>query len=165
MANIPVERRGTSMWWLWLLLGVLAIGLLVWLLWAAMNDGDGAAPGAAGGATGQAANVTLNEYTSNPGRYYGRPITVSGEVTDVESLNAFELGGEVLVISQQPLRDQQGNPIDPSAAQPDRVQVTGTAREFDLVAFERDLQLNLDDGKFNRWDNRPAIVASSVRFQ
>lgn len=38
MAEIPVERKsGNSLWWLWLLLALLIVGLLIW--WA-MDNGE-----------------------------------------------------------------------------------------------------------------------------
>lgn len=40
MAEIPVERVGSSKWWLWLLLALLLIGLLLW--WV-LDDDDEAA--------------------------------------------------------------------------------------------------------------------------
>lgn len=45
MANIPVEKKGGTPWWLWLLLALLALGILVAILWVADPFGEQAAGG------------------------------------------------------------------------------------------------------------------------
>ena len=164
MANIPVERRGGGMWWLWLLLGLLVVGLLAWLLIAAMGGGrprattDPAVRGAA------PASVTLATLARDPEEYYGKTVTVSGEITDIVSLNAVTLGDEVLVVTKQPLTDAQGKPIQAELYTKDTAQVTGTVREFDLSTFEQEAGVDLEDAKVTRWRGEPAILATSVQI-
>ncbi len=158
MADIPVERKQSSLWWLWLLLAALAIGALIWLLIAFFNDRDTARPAAP-------VNATLAEIVNNPRNYYGKTVTVSGEITDVVSTNALTLGDRVLVLSSQPFRDGRGQPLQPSVAGRDTLQVTGTVREFDLLAIERDMRIDLEDAKFARWKDQPAIIATSTQMK
>lgn len=40
MANIPVEKKGGGLGWLWILLGLLALALLLWLIFANADDDD-----------------------------------------------------------------------------------------------------------------------------
>jgi hypothetical protein len=41
--------------------------------------------------------------------------------------------------------------------------VQGTVREFILRTVERTLSIDLDDGLFVEWEDRPGIVATSAR--
>ncbi|KPP88363.1 OmpA family protein [Erythrobacter sp. HL-111] len=43
MAEIPVEKKGGGLGWLWILLGLLAVALLLWLIFANTGDDDGLA--------------------------------------------------------------------------------------------------------------------------
>jgi hypothetical protein len=52
MAEIPVQRRGGGPWWLWLILGILAVGLLLWLF-----SGDRGIPPATTGSLAPAGQV------------------------------------------------------------------------------------------------------------
>ena len=159
MAEIPVERKSTGAWWLWILLGLLAIGVLIWLLVEALDIGQPAARTAA------PANATLATYAANPGDYYGKSVTVSGEITDVVSLNAVTLGDRVLVITKKQLLDAQGRPLQTQVTSRDTMQVTGTAREFNLAAFDREAGIDLEDGKFTRWAGKPAIIATDWQMK
>jgi hypothetical protein len=161
MAEIPVERKGTSAWWLWLLLGLLAIGLLIWLAVDALDIGQArpAAPDAA------PANATLATYAATPREFYGKTVTISGEITDVVGLNAVTLGDRVLVITKRQLLDAQGKPLQTTVTGRDVMQVTGTAREFDLAAFEKEAGIDLEDAKFTRWAGKPAIIATDWQMR
>ncbi len=165
MADIPVHRKAGMAWWPWLLLAALVLGALVWLLVAWLNNGDRAPattqPGAVP-ANATPATVAPSAILANPRSFYDRPVTTSGEVTDIVSLRALAVAGDLLIVSRQDLRDAQGRPLTTSVYGRDPVRVTGTVREFKLAEIEREIGADLEDDKFTRWLGKPVVVAGSV---
>ena len=89
----------------------------------------------------------------------GQHVQLIGEVAEVISPNAFTLGGEeigenpVLVVGADLPRD---------LAEGQRVQVSGTVKQFQVPGYEADLDLDLVDQQFEDFDGDPAIQADSV---
>lgn len=103
-----------------------------------------------------------------PGRFYGRTVSVYGEVEDVKSARAITLdeeewfaGPDVLVINPSPAAGVSGDLAG------EQVTVIGTVRPFISAEFEQDYDwFNLDDYRdagLDQWERRPVIVASSIR--
>lgn len=168
MANIPVHRKASMAWWPWLLLALAAIGALIWLLFTLFSARDQAAtvlPNATPGTVSPNATpvvVTPSAILSNPRGFYGRPVTTSGEITDIVSLRSLTMAGDLLVVSRQDLRDAQGQPLTTTVYGRDPVRVSGTVREFNLAEIEREIGADLQDDRFTRWLGKPVVVATSV---
>ncbi len=151
-------KRGGGIW-MWVTVGVLALAVLY-----------GIAPlfnqaGAIGPATSATAdevpgepNAFLRYVIDNPREFYGRTVTVTGEIDDIVAPTAFTIGpGGLLLVSSAPAS------ATPDLSESQTVQVTGTVRRFDLVELERETGADLQDELFAGWEGRPAIVASSVQ--
>ncbi|MEG3938112.1 hypothetical protein QT995_08110 [Microcoleus sp. S36b_A3] len=107
---------------------------------------------------------TPGELTSDPKKYYGKTLAVSGEVEDIKSPNSFTLdedkliGGEdLLVIHTVP---------QPSVKEGEKVAVTGVLRQFVVADLDReyDLQwdLTLKQKLEAEYTNKPVLVATGV---
>lgn len=90
---------------------------------------------------------------------FGQQVRVTGEVATIISPNAFTIGGDeigenpILVVGTiMPLGIEAG----------ERVQVTGTVKEFQVPGYEQDLDLDLIDQEYEDFDGDPAIQADSV---
>ncbi|WP_449419743.1 hypothetical protein [Phormidium nigroviride] len=107
---------------------------------------------------------TPGELTSNPQKYYGKTLAVSGEVESLRSPNSFTLdeekliGGEdLLVIHTVP---------QPSVREGEKVAVTGVLRSFVVAELERDYDLQWDLTLKQKleaeYTNKPVLVATGV---
>ncbi|MBE9123461.1 hypothetical protein IQ269_22340 [Tychonema sp. LEGE 07199] len=107
---------------------------------------------------------TPGELTSNPQKYYGKTLAVSGKVDSIKSPNSFTLdenkliGGEdLLVIHTVPKT---------SVKEDDKVAVTGVLRQFVVAELDReyDLQwdLTLKQKLEAEYTNKPVLVATGV---
>ncbi|MEG4458920.1 hypothetical protein [Microcoleus sp. N9_A1] len=107
---------------------------------------------------------TPGELTSDPKKYYGKTLAVSGEVETIRSSNSFTLdedkliGGEdLLVIHTLP---------QPSVKEGEKVAVTGVLRQFVVAELDReyDLQwdLTLKQKLEAEYTNKPVLIATGV---
>lgn len=90
--------------------------------------------------------------------YEGQEVTVSADVNEIISDNAFTIaGGDVeslLVISGNAMTDlEQGSVI----------KVTGTVHTaLDLPAVEDEVGVDLEDDLYDAWDQEPYITATNI---
>lgn len=159
----PINRRrgGGGMGALGIFLAIAAavlIGLILWALFAA-DDGDEVAN----------AGVSIDDITDNPSRYFGRTVTVAGEVDEIIGQRALTIGGddfigedELLVVSVNQLPNVSGRPGANRLDKDDLVQVTGPVRRFAVADLEREIGTDLDDNLFRDWEGKPAVVARQV---
>ncbi len=129
-----------------------------------------AAAGEEAESQGQARAASVADILDNPSEFYGNTATVSGLVTRVVGPNAVVIGGGeivnegLLVVGAQQL-DQivegvpEGEPFE--IQQQDLVQTTGNVREFNLQEVEQELGYELEQGVFEEFEGRPAVIASS----
>ena len=102
---------------------------------------------------GPEASVTVSEVTSSPEEFYGERVTVSGEIENVLGPRAFSIGGQhfagqrllVVLAKDVPLPAVSGRSGDTAFAADDIVQVSGPARRFSIVQFEREAGVDLHD--------------------
>lgn len=164
----PDKRRGNGA--TIALLGVLLVGAVAWALVATFWDNNES--------SGPEAGITLSELTSDPEALFGSRVVVSGEIRDVvgqedEAITAdtgaatgFVLGAgsqAALVLGKQ-IPQLAALRADQDLAEGDVVQVTGTAREFDIAALEEQLGTDLADDEFSVFENRPVLLASAVNL-
>jgi hypothetical protein len=156
------SRRTRPSWWRDAARGVAALGL------AASVALPAAAPPAFANHL-DAYGATLDEIAENPAAFYGRTVTVDGEVGDMLGPRSFTLEDsdllfdeEIPVVASQPLVDTAGRPIDPEVLDDRFVQVVGTVHQFNALAFEDRLGIDLDDTAWEAWRGGPAIIATHV---
>ena len=113
--------------------------------------------------------VRLDQITEDPTAFYGRAVTVAGEVDAVLSERAFSIedddilfDDDIVVITSRPLPAIGGRWRDGALLEDDIVLVSGTVRPYNLAEIERELGVDLDDDTFAYWTGNSAIVASSV---
>ncbi len=89
----------------------------------------------------------------------GQQVTVSGNVSEMIGQNAIRLGGEdfggdgILVIQV----------TASGISEDDDVRVTGTVRDFDAAAFERDFGTDVyEDDLYDPWEDESVLVASKL---
>lgn len=112
------------------------------------------------GVTEPGGEVSLTDITGNPEQFYGRRVTVTGNVNVILSPNAFTIAevnlldlGEITILSSTPRRAlNEGEPL----------RVTGTVRQFVRAEIERDLDFDLDEDLAVQFEEKPVIVADSI---
>jgi hypothetical protein len=135
---------------------VAALVLWVWLV----NDDDSAGP-ERGVTVEQIAESDAFDDDGFAGDLIGQQVTVSGNVSEIVGTNAIRLGGDdfggdgILVI--------QVSGAGSTVTEDEAVRVTGTVRDFDAAAFEREFGTDIyDDGIYDAWLDENILVASSV---
>lgn len=146
------EPRGWGNMALWIILGVVALLLIVWLIWG-MWGGDEAEVGVAG--------TTIEEVVENPAAYRGQVVTLRGEVGEVMGAGVFTLEEPNEVFDQQVLVVSRADRAVPVEVDQSLV-VRGEVRIFELAGMERDLGYDLADETYYGWEGKPVIMASEV---
>lgn len=125
------------------------------------REGFGGPPAAT--YTGKVARIT--DVTSRPKEYFGQQVMLSASVEDIYSRTVFAIdddqllstGREVLVVAPTIRRPVTGD-LD--------VTIVGEVIRFDKDDVEnrfRDYKLDLDDRLVDAFENRPVILATSIR--
>jgi hypothetical protein len=110
----------------------------------------------------------VEDIKENPAAFVGKTVVVSGEVEQVYGPRAFQLGGtdffdsEIRVLTAQPLKESVRRRADQPFIKDDIALVTGTVRNVVVADVERELSFDLDPTYEVEFENRPAIIASSV---
>ena len=111
----------------------------------------------------------IDEILDNPAAYYGRRVTVSGEVGEILGPRSFRLEDSDLVFEEaipvvgaRPLRAPGGRAVGADFFGDREVRVIGEVRQFNLRSFEEQLGVDLDDNLWAEFAGRPAIVAREV---
>lgn len=107
---------------------------------------------------------TVKEVDDHPDRYVGKRVTLTGEVDDVYSNQAFELEGhgwifdqEVLVLTRTPVR------LGTSKLSDDlEVRVSGIVRKMSRAEIEREIGWNVDADLENRWRDKTVVIADDI---
>ena len=110
---------------------------------------------------------TVDNIADEPNQFYGKVVSVSGEVDTVFGPTAFELedqmdvifDDQILVVTKKPVRFGSTGLSDD-----DFVLVTGTVRKYVRAEFEK--EFSWDEGfstVLDEWNEKPVLVASSVR--
>ncbi|MDQ4132721.1 MAG: hypothetical protein M3179_05815 [Actinomycetota bacterium] len=156
------ETRGTGaprkvgVPWYLLLIVPIAAAIIFWG-WLTYND-DSAGPERGVAVDDVAESDALDEdgFTDS---WVGQQVTVSGNVSEMVGQNAIRLGGDdfggdgILVIEV----------TASGITEDDDVRVTGTVRDFDAAAFERELGTDVyEDDLYDRWEDEVVLVASNV---
>lgn len=100
-----------------------------------------------------------------PARYYGKTVTVSGDVDQIYNDRAFELEGtgwafndNITVLTKTPVR-LAGAPL----SQDEDLIVTGTVRQYVAADLNRDLGWTITPDLQSKIEKRPVLVADSIR--
>ncbi|MDP8922022.1 MAG: hypothetical protein M3O34_04000 [Chloroflexota bacterium] len=137
--------------------------------------------GAAPGVAGPFEFVTVDDIAENPAAYVGQTVRVNGEVEEIDEPvgvgyrsfaledSDFLFDEQILVIGATPLERAVGPGVAPVAtpfADLDGrfVWVTGEVRPFNILEFERELGVDLDDTVYDDWEGQAAIIARSIRI-
>jgi len=104
------------------------------------------------------------ELTTNPSAYYGKRLTVTGEVENINSAIAYTLdedkllGGEDLLVLHTQSR--------PNVKRGEQVAVTGVLRPMVIADLQRDYQLgwdaNLRKQLEAKYRNKPVLIVTNV---
>lgn len=97
--------------------------------------------------------------------FLGQTVTVSAEIEEMVSPQAFWIGGDdqVLVISSGASFEEMGFDISEGLVEDDVVvRVTGTVKEFDLAGLEDEFGVDYDDEVFEPFEGQHVIVADDV---
>ncbi|MDQ4131135.1 MAG: hypothetical protein M3133_09140 [Actinomycetota bacterium] len=97
---------------------------------------------------------------ANPRAFLGQEVELRGRVGSVVSRHMFNLedlertGERVQVFTRGEPRIDEGQVV----------RVEGSVREFDIAAFEQELQVDLEDELFDAFIGTPVILARSVQI-
>ncbi|MCC6174020.1 MAG: hypothetical protein IT305_01845 [Chloroflexi bacterium] len=115
--------------------------------------------------------TTVNKVTHDMDVFDDQPVMLSGDLVHVLSDRAFVIADDdilfpdtMLVVTAQPFRTRNGQPIDLTAFDGQTLFLTGTAHRFDEQLFEQQTKLTLDQPDFEAWISQPAMIADSVSF-
>lgn len=111
------------------------------------------------------ATVTVEQVDEDPMRFYGKRVTLSGEVEKIYGARAFELEGEsiwwdeqLLVVTRSPIA------IGKQMLTSDEdVLVSGTVRKLTVAEIERELGWDLESEIEVEFAEKPVLVADSIR--
>ncbi|MGE3268171.1 MAG: hypothetical protein AB7P40_05450 [Chloroflexota bacterium] len=124
-------------------------------------------PAAPPGGVPQAA--TVDQITDNPDAYYGKAVTIVGDVEDVLGPRAFTVEDQdllfdedILVVSATPFAEQPGGALDADMLQSQTMLMSGTVMQFNQADFENRLGISLDDDTVDDWAGRPAMIAQRL---
>ncbi len=108
------------------------------------------------------AGNTIQRITSEPQNFYGKTVTVSGDVSKVMNPHAVEISGggnnDMLVFSKKAFTDYAHRNI----TKDDTVQVTGTVEPFNMDKIRREIGFNLDNRTFADWNDKPVLIAKDI---
>lgn len=109
---------------------------------------------------------TVERVKDDPSRYYGKRVTLTGEVDAPRSdAKAFTLEGNAWIFDHE-IRVLTKSPVKMGGAalgEDDHVVVTGTVRPFVTAEIERELGWDLTPELEVELKNKPVIVADEVR--
>lgn len=108
MANINIEKKGGSLWWLWALIALLIIGALIWFF-AARNDNDDRPVQAAAVEQPNFADTgTTYDAVDQPATAVASADANAGPITDLSTITASNdtsLVGRDIRLSRVPVGD------------------------------------------------------------
>lgn len=100
---------------------------------------------------------------ADPMSFVGQTVTVSAEVNDLISTQAFTIAGTLQTGADELLIVSAGG--GPAVTEDSAVEVTGTVLErFDVVGAEEFVGADLDDGLFTDRNGEPYIQADTVEL-
>lgn len=111
------------------------------------------------------ATATVEQVDEDPMRFYGKRVTISGEVEKIYGTRAFELQGEsiwwdeqLLVVTRSPIA------IGKQMLTSDEdVMVSGTVRKLTVAEVERELGWDLEPEIEVEFSEKPVLLAESIR--
>ncbi len=110
--------------------------------------------------------ITLSDIANNPEQYIGQMVTIRAPLGEVLGPRAFTLSDPALVSFDSLLVVGVDNTTIPTegAVEDAEVEVTGTVREFHVMALEQELAYEFPDPVLGAYSDETAIVAESVRI-
>ena len=107
--------------------------------------------------------LSADEIITNPTKYVGKTVTLSGEVNDVFDPRIFTVGGhgfrgDLLVISLDAIAAAPERTVEEPLQKNDLVLVTGRVEPFSVEGLERKYNLQLDPVLAGMFKNRPVVV-------
>lgn len=111
----------------------------------------------------------LSQIIENPDQYYGQQVTVVGEIQDLYTTRVFKIsdqtvGQELLVITPEPLSEQQAAEAEELLEDNADVRVAGTVRQLVIAEVEEELSIDLDEQVEVEFRNKPVLIANNVTF-
>lgn len=112
--------------------------------------------------------IDLRTVAHHPDQFYGKEVTVRGEVYNdigtrgmlIDSTGLYD--SKMLIVSKQALIGVGGGPGDLLFKKDDGVQISGIVRRFKIDELEHELGIRLDRETFRQYENKPVIVADSI---
>ncbi len=112
--------------------------------------------------------IDLRTVVHHPDQFYGKEVTVRGEVyydigtrgMVIDSTGLYD--SKMLIVSKQALIGVGGGPGDLLFKKDDGVQISGTVRRFKIEELEHEMGVRLDREMFQYYENKPVIVADSI---
>ncbi len=135
--------------------------------WSPMGVPRALPPAASGRST---PSVTVDQVTDNPEAYYGRTVTVVGEVKESSDWGVLTLEDsdllldeELLVVIPRPLQARMRGALGANRLGSCQVAITRTVRAHDPVDVERVTGFGGETYVTAEWDGEAMLVAQSIR--
>jgi hypothetical protein len=110
--------------------------------------------------------VMVSMITDRPDEYYGKTVTVSGEIERVLGRNTFLLRGEergddLLVLGASPVAAAPGRTEEAPFVEEDIIQVTGLVQPFDASEAASTYGVTLDSSLVKQFEDGPVVVSAA----
>ncbi len=145
-------------------LGAIAVLVAALLLASCETTGDQQGGGAEEAKTKRepertapAQEATVQEIKTNPEKFYGKSVTVSGQITEAVQPNVFRIGSggnQLLVVGTRSLEAK----VDEG----DRARAAGTVRRFKVDELHTEVDYGIDSEYFSRFEGDPALYTYLV---
>lgn len=111
----------------------------------------------------------LSLITDDPGAYYGKKVTVAGEIQDLQSQRVFKIsdqavGDELLVLTPRALTESQAAESEELFEDNADVKVTGTLRQLEIADVEREFDVDLTNEIEVEFKEKPVLIADNFTF-
>lgn len=111
--------------------------------------------------TEEASNVTLDEVATDAEDYFGRDVTIRGEIAEIIQDGVFSIDEDVLLSGEDVIVfNFDGAELLP--ADIPEVQVTGMVTQFIRADIENEYGIALDPERYAGFEGQPTIIAKSI---
>lgn len=113
---------------------------------------------------GSEVDLTVDDILDNPDQYIGRTVAVKGDVGEMLEENRIFTLSDGDVLGSDELLVGVSNPdlLRNGLQGGDQIVVNGTVEMFRLQEVERRFNMDLDDGQYQDYEGKPAILAQTI---
>jgi hypothetical protein len=149
----------------WLIAGALVF-VLLWLIPLFFAKPVSTTPDPVKNADGDlpVASPAVSVILASPANYYGRPVSISGQIKQVIDQRSFVIASgneEILVIGQRSVPELSGNQAGFTINNGDSIKATGVVRMFEANEIKKEIS-GVNTDSLGNWNGKPVILANNL---